>query len=150
MQPGVGVLDDPPVNSEPGSMKDAATGDHRFDALRPDEAAVLVVVVAAIAEQGVRAPSRASGQARDRRNFREQGHQLGDVVAVAAGQRHRERDALPVGQDVVFAAWTCTADRARSAFGRRRAARTWLESITARDQSSCFATRSFVSRTAWS
>ncbi|GHK05629.1 hypothetical protein SY2F82_74260 [Streptomyces sp. Y2F8-2] len=26
--------------------------------------------------------------------------QLGDVVAVAAGQRHRERDALPVDEDV--------------------------------------------------
>jgi hypothetical protein len=49
---------------------------------------------------------------------------LGDVVAVAAGQRHRERDALAVGEDVVLAARTCTVDRAGTALGPLRAART--------------------------
>jgi hypothetical protein len=67
---------------------------------------------------------------------------LGDVVAVAAGQRHRERDALAVGDEVVLAARACAVDRAGSAFGPRRAARTWEESITARDQSSWFFERS--------
>jgi hypothetical protein len=77
---------------------------------------------------------------------------LGDVVAVSAGQRHRERDALAVGEDVVFAARPCAVDRAGTAFGPLRAARTWEESITARDQSSCFADRSFFSSTkcSWS
>lgn len=131
-------------------MWDAAAGDHRFDALGPDKAAVLVVVVGSVAEQGFRSPSRSPDQAGDRRDLGEQGHQLGDVVAVASGQRHRERDALPVDEDVVLAARTCAIDRAGSAFGPRRAALTWLESITARDQSSCFAARSFVNRTAWS
>lgn len=68
-----------------------------------------------------------------------------DVVAVSAGQRHSERDALGVGDDVVLAARTCMVDRVGSAFGPRRAARTWEESITARDQSSFFADRSFFS-----
>lgn len=45
----------------------------------------------------------------------------------------------------MLAARPCTVDRAATAFGPRRAARTWEESITARDQSSCFADRSFFS-----
>jgi len=82
----------------------------------------------------------------------QQGQELGDVVAVPDGQRHRERDALAVGEDVVLAARPCAVDRAGPAFGPRRAARTWEESITARDQSSFFADRSFVSSTrcSWS
>ncbi|KQW06929.1 hypothetical protein ASD08_04885 [Streptomyces sp. Root369] len=81
----------------------------------------------------------------DDRDLVEQGQELGDVVAIAAGQRHRERDALAVGDDVVLAARACTVDRAGSAFGPLRAARTWEESITARDQSSWFFDRSSFS-----
>ncbi len=147
MQPGDGALDHPPMHSEAGAVRDTAPGDHRFDALGPDKAAVLVVVVAPIAEKGVRPSSRPADQPRDGWDLREQRPQLRDVVAVPAGQRHGERDALAVDEDVVFAARPCSVDRAGSAFGPRRAARTWLESITALDQSSCFADRSFVSRT---
>jgi hypothetical protein len=53
--------------------------------------------------------------------------------------------------------WTATASPTsrgpsadRPSFRRARAARTWEESITARDQSSCFADRSFLSSTACS
>lgn len=150
VQPGDGSLDDPSANAEAGSMRDTTAGDHRFDALRPDQSSVLVLVVASIPEEDVGAPSRSSDQARDGRNLLEQRHQLGDVVAVSAGQQHRERDALPVDEDVVLAARPGAVDRAGPAFGPRRAARTWLESITARDQSSCLAARNFVSSTAWS
>ncbi|KQX77036.1 hypothetical protein ASD48_38270 [Streptomyces sp. Root1310] len=69
----------------------------------------------------------------------------GDVVAIAAGQRHRERDALSVDDEVVLAVRTCAVDRAGSAFGPRRAARTCEESITALDQSSWSFDRSFSS-----
>jgi hypothetical protein len=70
-----------------------------------------------------------------------------NVVAVAARQRHRERDALAVGDHVVLAARPCAVDRAGSAFGLLRAARTWEESVTARDQSSRFCDRSSFSST---
>ncbi|GGW69752.1 hypothetical protein GCM10010350_62990 [Streptomyces galilaeus] len=71
-------------------------------------------------------------------------------MAIAAGQRHRERDALAVDQDVVLAARPRSIDRAGTAFGPLRAARTWEESITALDQSSCFADRSFFGSTTYS
>ncbi|CAM5606923.1 hypothetical protein SAVIM40S_07412 [Streptomyces avidinii] len=128
-------------------MRDSAAGDHRFDALRPDETAVLVVVVAAVTEQGVGSVAWPSDQAGDRRDPFQQGYQLGDVIAVAAGQRDGERDALAVDDEMVLAARTCAVDRAGPVFGPRRAALTWEEPITARDQSSFFATRSFFSST---
>jgi hypothetical protein len=103
------------------------------------------VVVAAVGEEHVWTASRPADDSRDRWDLVEQGQELGDVVAVAAGQRHRERDALPIGDDVMLAARSCAVDRAGSAFGPLRAARTWEESITARDQSSWFFDRNLFS-----
>ncbi len=128
-------------------MWDAAAGDHGFDAGRPDETAVFVVVVTSVAEEAVGSVAWPSDQAGDRWDLLQQGDQLGDVVAVSAGQGDGEWDALAVDDEVVLAARTCSVDRAGTAFGPRRAALTWEESITARDQSSFFATRSFFSST---
>lgn len=147
MEPCDGPLHDPPVDSEAGTVRDAAACDHRFDAQCPGETAVFVVVVAAVAEQAVWPLAWPSDQAGDRGDLLQQGYQLGDVVAVAASQRDGEWDALAVDDEVVLAARTCSVDRTRPAFGPRRAALTWEESITARDQSSFFATRSFFSST---
>jgi hypothetical protein len=108
------------------------------------------VVVAAVREQHVGPSTRPANGPRHSRDLVEQGQKLGDVVAVAAGQRHRERDALSVGDDVVFAARPCAVDRAGPAFGPRRAARTCEESITALDQSNWFFDRSFFSSSACS
>lgn len=150
VEPGDRALDNPAMNSEARTVGDAAAGDDGFDALSPDQAAVFVVVVAAVTEEDVGPSTWPSHESRDRRDLGEQRHQLGDVVAVSAGQRHRERDALAVDEDVVLAARPCAVDRAGTAFGPRRAARTWEESITARDQSSWFAARSLASSTTWS
>ena len=125
----------------------APCGDRRADAALPEQPPVLVVVVAAVREQHVRPPPRSADEAADSLDLVQQLYQLGDVVAVAAGQRHRERDALTFGEDVMLAARPCAVDRAGTAFGPRRAALTWQESITALDQSSCFADRSFFSST---
>ncbi len=67
-------------------MWDDAAGDHWFDAERPDETAVFVVVVAAVSEETVGALAWASDPAGDGRNFLQQGYQLGHVVTVTAGQ----------------------------------------------------------------
>ncbi len=131
-------------------MWEAAAGDHGFDARCPDEAAVfvvvvvVVVVVAAVAEEAVGSVAWPSDQAGDGR-----GLQLGDVVAVSAGRRDGEWDALAVDDEVVLGARTCSVDRAGTAFGPRRAALTWEELITARGRSGFFATRSST-RCSWS
>lgn len=147
VEPGHGALDDPAVIPEAGSVRQSTTGDCGFDVLRPNQAAIPVVVVGAVAEQNGRPLARTPDETRHRGNLPEQGHQLGHVVMVFAGQRHGERGSLPVDKDVVLAAWPDAVDRARPACGPRRAARTWLESITARDQSSYFAARSLASTT---
>ena len=125
----------------------ASFGDDRADAAGPEQAPVLVVVVTAVGKERVGSVSGSADDAGHDGDLVEKGKQLGDVVAVSAGQRHGERDALAVGEDVVLAARPSAVDRAGPAFGPRRVARTWEESITARDQSSFFAARSFVSST---
>lgn len=95
MEPSDGAFDDPAVDAKAGAVRDAAAGDHRFDALGPDEAAVLVVVVAPVGQQHVRPASWSADQARYGRDLRKQRQQLRHIVAVSAGQRHSEWDALP-------------------------------------------------------
>ena len=138
VRPGDRVLDAPAESVQAGAVRLSPFGDHRTDPPLPQERAVLVVVVAAVREELVGAPSRPADGSRHRRNLVQQGQELGDVVAVSAGQRHRERDPLAVGDDVVLAARACAVDRAGSALGPLRGALTWEESITARVQSSWF------------
>ncbi|GGZ22293.1 hypothetical protein GCM10010327_61610 [Streptomyces nitrosporeus] len=104
------------------------------------------MVIAAVAEQDVGPSTGSSHESRDRRDLGEQGHQLGNIIAVSASQGHRERDALSVDEDVL-ATRPCAIDRAGTASGPRRAARTREESINARDRSSCFAARNRASST---
>jgi hypothetical protein len=139
------ALDDVAEDAQAGAARLASLRDHGADPASPEQAAVFVVVVAAVGQQRIGASARSADPARNGRDLVEQGQKLGDVIAVSPGQRHRERDALAVGDDVVLAARTCSVDRAGSAFGPRRAALTWEESITARDQSSLSFDRSFSS-----
>lgn len=131
-------------------MVDAASGDDRGDALGPQIAAVAVVVVAAVCVDPLRSLSGSSSDTSQGWDLVDQGDQLGDVVAVAAGQADGEGDAARVGDDVVFRAWLAAVNRARTGFGPPLSARTWEPSITARDMSSCPAARSLPSSTSCS
>ena len=53
VEPREGAFDNPAVAAEPGVVLDLASCDHRLDAALPDQAAVLVVVVAAISDDAV-------------------------------------------------------------------------------------------------
>lgn len=96
VQPSEGALDDPAVAAEAGAVLALAASDHRLDAALPDEASVLVVVVAAVGEQPLgSSPWPADATAHGRHQV-EQLEQLRDVVAVAAGERPGERDTAGV------------------------------------------------------
>ncbi len=136
VQQGEALLDDPAVHAQPGPVLGASSRDERRDAVLPHQRAVLVVVVAPVGVEGVRASARTAPLAADRRDRLDQGDQLGDVVAVATGQRDRQRNAVPFGDQMVFRASSGTVDRARSGFGPPLSARTWEPSTTAFDQSS--------------
>ena len=135
MQQREGLLDDPAVFAQAGAVFGAASGDDRRDTDCLDLFAVLVVVIGAVGEQRVRLSARATAAAPHRWERVDQRHELGDVVAVTAGQRHLQRDTVPFGDQVVFRAGSGTVDRARSGFGPPFIARTCEPSITARDQS---------------
>ncbi|GAA3024753.1 hypothetical protein GCM10020229_40030 [Kitasatospora albolonga] len=112
MDPGIGALDDPADRARDGAVRDPTAGNDRFDAVLPQQSAVLVVVVAPVGEQ---LPGTAGG-APDVGYGVEQGQQLGDVVRVAAGQGDGERGATGVGEGVVLRAGPGTVDRGSAQF----------------------------------
>ena len=107
VQPGEAALDHPAVSAQAGAVGDPAAGDPaagdpRGDAPGAQPSTVDVVVVAAVGEQLPRLASWPATQTADRRNGIQQRDQLGDVVAVAAGQRDRQRDAAGVADQMML------------------------------------------------
>jgi hypothetical protein len=98
------ALDNPPLLAETGAVRGAAAGDHGLDPAGPQQPAVLVVVIAAIGEQQVGFLAGPADLPGDRPGVQivEQRQQLGDVVAVAAGQPDGQRDTGRVDQQMVF------------------------------------------------
>src|SRR3954447_26537708 len=117
MEPGEGALDDPAVAAEAGTVFGLAARDHRFDPALPDQPPILVVVVAAVSDQAVGPAARPPNRAADCGHPVQQGYQLGDVVAVAAGKRERERDPSRVDEEMVLGAGTASVDWARARSG---------------------------------
>jgi hypothetical protein len=135
VQPGEGALDHPADRAQAGAVGDAAAGDDRPDATLFDQPPVFVVVVAAVGDHAVRPPARPAGLAPHRWDGVQQGQELGDVVAVTAGQRDRERDPVAVDEEMVLAAWPGPVDRAWSDVVGPLFARTCDPSAAARVQS---------------
>ena len=117
VEPGKGALDYPTHGAQPGAVCGLASGDHGRDASLTNETAVPVVVVASVGDHSVRSSARPADGAFDRRNPVEERDQLGDIVAVAAGDREGERDPGRVDQEVVLGAGSAPVNRARARFG---------------------------------
>ncbi len=109
------ALDHPARGAQTGAMCGAAAGDDGLDAARPQQAPVFVVVIATVGENEIGLSARPADLAGDRARVKvvEQRDELGDVVAVAAGQRDRQRDAACVDEQVVLGARAGTIDRGR-------------------------------------
>jgi hypothetical protein len=116
VEPGEGALDDPAVEAESGSVSALSARDYGGDAELADEAAVLVVVVTTVCEQPLGSPTRSPGAAANGWHPPEQLEQLGDVVAVCAGECPGKRDAAAVYEEVVLAAAPAAVDRAGTGF----------------------------------
>ena len=117
VEPGEGAFDDPAVAAKPGAMLGLAAGDLGSDAALTELAAVLVVVVASVGSNTVGPPARPADLAAHWRDLVDQWDQLGDVVAVAAGDAPGEREAAAVYQEVVLGAVSGSINRARARFG---------------------------------
>jgi hypothetical protein len=124
VEPGEGAFDDPAVAAKPGAVLGAAARDHGLDAALAQEAAVFVVVVAAVADHAVGSAAWPARSSAHRRHRVEQRDQLGDVVAVAAGDRPGERDPAGVYEKVMLGACSGSVNRARARRGAPFLART--------------------------
>jgi hypothetical protein len=111
MQPGKAALDHPALFAEAGAVRRTAAGDPRSDPASPQLTAVDVVVVAAVGEQLTRSAAGPAASPADRRHAVDQREQLGDVVAVAAGEGDREWNAGGVDDQVVLGAGAAAVDR---------------------------------------
>ena len=148
VEPGEGAFDDPAVAAEAGAVFGLAAGNFRPDPTLSELAAVLVVVVAAVSGYPVGTSARPADLAADRRYPLDERDQLGDVVAVAAGECPGKRDPGRVYEKVMLRAVSGSINRARARRGAPFFACTWLESATARDHSISPAARKRESSTA--
>lgn len=111
VQPGEGALDHPAHLAQSGAVGDAASRDQRLDAALPQQAPILVEVVAPV---GIQTPRLAAGTSPPTPNWRdrvEQGQKLGDVVPIAAGERDGERGSVAVDDQAVLRTGAGAVDR---------------------------------------
>jgi hypothetical protein len=117
VQPGEGALDDPASTPEPGAVLGLPAGDLGRDPEPAQEAPILVVVVAAVGGETLRASAWPANAAPHGRHPLQEREQLGDVVAVATRERPGERDPGGVYQEVVLGAGSGSINRARARLG---------------------------------
>src|SRR5690606_11981001 len=113
----------------------AAAGELGVDAPGPYQVAVLVVVVGTVGVERVGSATGPSASTSHRGNRLDQRDELGDVVAVATGQRHRQRDTATLADHMVLRSVPGPIDWAGTGFRPPFNARTWEPSAAARDQS---------------
>ncbi|GLV88311.1 hypothetical protein Slala03_80000 [Streptomyces lavendulae subsp. lavendulae] len=102
VQPGEGALDHPAHLAQSAAVGDAAL---------PQQAPILVEVVAPV---GIQTPRLTAGTSPPTPNWRdrvEQGQKLGDVVPIAAGERDGERGSVAVDDQVVLRTGAGAVDR---------------------------------------
>jgi hypothetical protein len=124
VQPCEGAFDDPAVAAEPRAVPAEAACDYWFDPARPELAAVGVMVIAAVGNDAIGSVARAASAAANRWDSIDERQQLGDVVAIAARQRPRQRHAAAVGQEVMLGTRTAPVDWART--GRAAPLFAWI------------------------
>lgn len=112
------------------------------------DASIFIVVVTTVGVDAARTAQRPSKHAADRPDDLDQRNQLGDVVAIGAGQDCRDRRSVGVGCDVVPRTGARSIGGVRASFSP--APRIDDESTTTRQKSIFPAARSFASSTACS
>jgi len=118
VQPGEGALDDPAVAAEAGAVSGFAARDLGRDPAHAELTPLRAVVVGTIGGDPIRSAPRPAHATTHRRHAIHERDQLGDVVAVAARERPRERDPGRVDEEVVLRPGSGSINRARA----RRAA----------------------------
>ncbi len=148
MQPGMSTFDDPTDFSKATTVRVTAPRDVGGDVALVKDASIFIVVVTTVGVDAARTAQRPSTHAADRHDGLDQRNQLGDVVAIGAGQDCRDRRSVGVGCDVVLRTGSRSIGGVRASFSPVPTARIDDESTTTREKSIFSAARSFASSTA--
>lgn len=135
VQPGQTPFDDVADFSQAAAVCCPALGDEGLNLPRQQGQGPGGAVVGPICKQRPRSASGVTRLARHRRHLVNQGDQLCDIVRVCAGEGARQRDAFPIGEQVMFAAGFAAVRRIWPGLGPPKTARTEALSMTARSQS---------------
>lgn len=145
VKPRMSTFDNPAEFAQTTAVFCPAPGDHRFDTALAEPLTMRLGVVATVCVDDFRLLKRPAAHAanwRDRINERQQ---LGDVVAVRAGQDCADGDAIRIDEDVMLGTRSRTIRGVRTSFSPAPTARTDDESTAAREKSSSPASRNFAS-----
>ena len=135
MQPAERAFHNPTGFAQATAVRLAFAGQLISDAQTAQQTTVGSTAVSTIALKKVGTSTRSSDFAAHRRHRCQQRLQLTAVVHVSRGQLDAERNALGIGEKMMFAARFAAVGRARPRLAPPKRARTLLESTTARDQS---------------
>ena len=149
MQPTDRSLDDPSINAKPTAVICVASSDVRIDSDFLQPVAMRVRVVCAVGVQFIKAITRRAAFALDRRYIVDQLKQLRHIMSVGGGGLGNNRDAVGVGQQMVFRAWFSAVYRAGTCAFAPPTARTVALSTTHRLKSIWSAPRSLSRRMRW-
>ena len=147
VEPTEGPLHHPAVNAQSAAVFGAAFRQHRPDVALTELQPMPVRIVRAIALYLVRPTPGMTDLARHGRNGVHQRQQLRHIMPIGPRQDERERNALGVGKQVVFATQFPSIRGIRPRFRPPKTARTLALSATALDQSILSASCSRFSRT---
>lgn len=145
VKPRVSTFDHPAEFAQTTAVLCPAPGDHRLDAAFAKFPAMWFGVVAAIGVNDFGLLKRPATYTANRRNGIDERQQLGDIVAVRAGQDGTDGDAIGIDEDVVFGTGSRAIRGVRASFSPAPTARTDDESTAAREKSSWPASRNFAS-----
>ncbi len=142
---------DTALSARTGAVLGTAVVDQRLHTEIRDRTAVLVVIVAAVAQHHVPPAPGPAAPAPHRRHRFEQRDELGDIVAVATGQGGGQRRSGGVGDQVVLAAGSALRSTGlRPVLEPPFIDRMWEPSTAAPEKSRALALRSPARRTSCS
>lgn len=149
VQPRKSTLNHPPINPQTTAVIGTPLSQNGLDAPLAKFLAVWFAIISSITQHRNRTPKRPADLACNSRNLLDQRQQLGDIMAVSAGQSHRQRDPIGVGHHMVLRALLAAIRGVWAGFGPPKTARTEAESTTAREKSIWSACRNWLSNTRW-
>ena len=150
VKPRQRALNDPACAAQAAAVRRPSLRELGGDPAAMQRVTMRLRIVAAVALNQRRFAHRATRSAAEGRNRVDQRQQLGDVVPVGRRQHRRQRDAVGLGENVVFRPRLTAIGWVRSSFFPPRSARTEALSTTARARSNWPRRRNSASNTACS